>query len=47
MIVEKDEGGKALMRILTNQGGKAIYKKEWRYYTRFFYDLVRKEKNKY
>lgn len=41
-IIEKDEGNKALMRIIKNQSGDTRCEREWRYYTRFFYDLVRK-----
>ncbi len=41
-IIEKDEGNKALMRIIKNQSGDTRCERKWRYYTRFFYDLVRK-----
>lgn len=42
MAVKKNEGDKALMIIQRNKKEKTRYKQEWRFYTKFFFDLVRK-----
>ena len=41
MVVETDEGNKALMLICKNSSGNNTCKHEWRYYTKYFIDLVR------
>lgn len=43
MVIERHEGNKALMMIPANKCGKPMHKHEWRYFTSFFLDLVRKD----
>lgn len=43
MAVKMYEGNKALMMIRRSRGETTRYSQEWRYYTKFFSDLVRKK----
>lgn len=43
LVVEKHDDNKAFVRMPTFSEGKRQMKSEWRYYTYFFNDLVRKE----
>ena len=44
MIVEKNEGNKALVMIPSKIDGKTVMTIEWRYYTYFFRDIIRNNK---
>lgn len=42
MIVEKNEGNKAFVLIPSKIDGKTVMTTEWRYYTYFFRDIIRR-----